>query len=191
MEKNVEEQVADKVEERLLVLDENGNSTGRLEKRGDVHSERLFHNEVTLWVIDREKGKVLLQRRSPRKEQNANKLGLCAGHVVENETIEEALCKEASEEIGLDLRGYKITPLTTIKRKEPQNYCFSHHFYIFENKPACEYEIQKSELSEVLYMDYGTFKRRMKAGDDEISYRYELGEWDKVFKELDKIFGKK
>lgn len=123
------EKVADK-EELLKVVDENDNYTGNMEKRSIIHKEKLFHNEVALWIIDNENKKVLLQRRSPNKKQNPNKLALCAGHVVGDETIDEALRKEAQEEIGINIDNYDVKKLTTIKRTEPQNYCFSHHFYI-------------------------------------------------------------
>lgn len=94
--------VADK-EELLRVLDEFGNYTGIKEKRSIVHKSKLFHNEVALWVIDKENKQVLLQRRSPYKQQSPNKLAICAGHVVDDETIEETLEKESLEEIGIDI----------------------------------------------------------------------------------------
>lgn len=61
------EKVADK-EEMLKVVDENGNYTGKMEKRSIVHKDKLFHNEVALWIIDKGNKKVLLQRRSPNKK---------------------------------------------------------------------------------------------------------------------------
>ena len=65
MEKETEKDVksklvADKDNELLQVLDENGNPTGRFEKREIVHVNKLFHNEVALWIIDKENKKVLL-----------------------------------------------------------------------------------------------------------------------------------
>ncbi|MDE6583033.1 MAG: NUDIX domain-containing protein, partial [Clostridia bacterium] len=143
--------------------------------------------EVALWIIDKENKRVLLQRRSPNKKLNPNKLALCAGHVVGNETIEEALAKESLEELGLYLNKYKVGKLAVIKREEPSNYCFSHHFYIFENKPANCYKIQEEELSEVLYVDYEVFKQMMKEENDQVAYKWHTGEYDKLFKELDKI----
>lgn len=41
--------VADK-EELLKVLDKNNKETGKLEKRSVVHNQKLFHNEVALWI---------------------------------------------------------------------------------------------------------------------------------------------
>ena len=117
------EKVADK-EELLKVLDDNGKYTEKLEKRSIVHRDKLFHNEVALWIIDKENKKVLLQRRSPNKKQNPNKLALCAGHVVGEESIDEALRKEAQEEIGINIDYYDVKNLTTIKRTEPQKPLF-------------------------------------------------------------------
>lgn len=179
--------VADK-DEILWVLDEKGNKI-RKEWRKTVHEQELRHNEITLWVIDKANKKILVQRRSPIKRLNPNKLGLCAGHVVEDESITTALGKEAREELGLDLTKYKVFPLTTIKRDEKNNHCFSHQFYIFENKPAHFYTIQDSELSEVFYMDYEQFKNLIVTESDEVSYKASTGQWDKAFAKLDKVMG--
>ncbi len=177
--------VADK-EELLKVLDENGNDTGRLEKRSIVHKDKLFHNEVALWIIDKENKQVLLQRRSPNKRQNPNKLALCAGHVVGDETIETALRKEAKEEIGIDIDKYDIKQLAIIKRTEPQNHCFSHHYYILEKIPLNDLKIQKEELSEVLYMDYNQLKQLVMSNSDEVVFKWNEA-YQKVFAILDKI----
>ena len=107
--------VSDK-EEFLDILNDDGTPTGKIEKRSIVHKNKLFHNEVALWIIDKENKRVLLQKRSPLKKQNPNKLALCAGHVVSGETIEEALKKEAKEEINIDITNYDVKKLKIIKR---------------------------------------------------------------------------
>lgn len=177
--------VADK-EELLKVVDENGNYTGKMEKRSIVHKNRLFHNEVALWIIDKENKQVLLQRRSPNKKQNPNKLALCAGHVVGDESIDEALRKEAKEEIGINVDNYDVKQLTTIKRTEPYNYCFSHHFYILGKIPLHTFNIQKEELSEVLYMDYDLLKQLVMSNSDEVVFKWNEA-YQKLFGLLDKI----
>ena len=177
--------VADNDSELLQVLTEDGKPTGRFEKREIVHRNRLFHNEVALWIIDKENKKVLLQRRSPDKKQNPNKLALCAGHVTGSETIEEALAKEAKEELGLDINNYDVKKLITIRRTAPQNYCFSHHYYICKTIPIGFFIIQKEELSEVLYMDYEHIKQLVKQNSDEVVFKWEV--YEPVFKKLDGI----
>ena len=47
-------------EELLLVLDENGNSTNKLEKRSVVHNDLLWHNEIALWILNLEDKSILL-----------------------------------------------------------------------------------------------------------------------------------
>ena len=177
--------VADKDNELLQVLDENGNPTGRFEKREIVHVNKLFHNEVALWIIDKENKKVLLQRRNPNKKQNPNKLALCAGHLVGDETIDEALEKEAKEELGLDIKNYKVEKLITIRRTEPRNHCFTHHYYISKAIPIENITIQKEELSEVLYMDYEHLKQLVKQNNDEVVFKWEI--YEPVFNKLDEI----
>ena len=69
--------VADK-EELLNIYDENHNYLGK-EKRSVVSEKHLFHDEIGLWVIDIENGRVLLQKRSANKLFNPNKWGLWLG----------------------------------------------------------------------------------------------------------------
>lgn len=179
--------VADK-EEYLKVFDENGNDLNKLELRSVVHEKRLFHNEVALWIIDKENKQVLLERRSPTKKLYPNKLALCAGHVVENETILDALYKEAEEELGLNLNNYKVSELMTVKRIEPENCCFSHHFYILNKIPLNQMKIQIEELTEVIYMDYSKLKELVESGSEEISLKWNDAN-KSLFEKLDKIIG--
>ena len=193
MEKETEKDVksklvADKDNELLQVLDENGNPTGRFEKREIVHVNKLFHNEVALWIIDKENKKVLLQRRSPNKKQNPNKLALCAGHVVGDETIDEALEKEAKEELGIDIKDCNVKKLITIKRTVPRNHCFIHHYYISKAIPIENITIQKEELSEVLYMDYEHLKSLVKQNRDEVVFKWD--DYKPVFNKLDEVINK-
>lgn len=178
--------IADKDDELLEVVDENGNSTGKCEKRGIVHSNQLFHNEIALWIIDKESKLVLVQRRSRYKKQNPNKLGLCAGHVVAGETILEALQKEAYEEIGIDINKYEVKEILRIKRQEKTNHCFSYHFGIFDKIPVDMFTIQEEELSEVFYMDYEELKERIKKADPEIAVVWSE-DIKLLFGEIDKL----
>ena len=73
MESGVVMIIADKNDELLEIVDENGEPTGRFEKREIVHGNQLFHNEIALWIIDKENRQVLVQRRSKYKKQNPNK----------------------------------------------------------------------------------------------------------------------
>lgn len=176
--------VADK-EELLLVLDENGKSTGKLELRSVVHDKELWHNEVALWIINPKTKQVLLQRRSPNKRINPNKLGICAGHVVENDGIEETLKTEAKEELGLDITKFELHPLMVTKKKGKNNFHFTHNYYIFAEIPLSKFTLQKEELTKLLYVDYEKLKQMTKSENNETVFKFESSK--DMFEMLDRI----
>lgn len=177
---------ADKLNEKLMVLDENGNPTGVLQERSFVHQNNLFHNEAALWIIDKQNKKVLLQRRSPNKKSNPNKLAIVAGHCIGKQTLLETLKKETKEEIGLDISKYKVNILMTFKKTMPGNFCFSHHHYILANPKIEECKIQKEELSELLYIDYEELKSLVKQNSQQVVFKWN-DDYKKLFKTLDNI----
>lgn len=176
--------VADK-EELIMVLDDDGNPTGKLEKRSIVHDKELLHNEIALWIIDPETNQVLLQRRSPNKRIDPNKLGICAGHVVENESIEQTLKTEAKEEIGIDINDFDVKKFLVMKRIAPNNHHITHYFYIKKYIPIENFKIQEEELSEVIYFDYEKLKGMAKSDENESVFEFEDSK--KMFEALDKI----
>lgn len=63
-------------------------------------------NKVAIPVIQNDKGEYLLITRSEYPEHKGE-WGPVAGHVKENETLEEALIRETKEELGLDITPVK------------------------------------------------------------------------------------
>ena len=63
------------------LLDENGNKTGKIKLRNEVHRDGDWHKAVHIWIIN-ENGDVLLQRRCATKDSNPNMLDISsAGHL--------------------------------------------------------------------------------------------------------------
>ena len=88
--------------EWLPIVDEEGNVTGRA-MRGECHDgkQMLLHPVVHLHVFN-PKGELLLQHRPKWKTIQPDKWDTAVGgHVDYGETIEQALHREAIEEIGL------------------------------------------------------------------------------------------
>jgi len=176
--------------ELLKVLDENGNFTGKVLDRDIVHEKGLWHREVIVWVFNN-KGDVLVQRRSANKKICPNKLSICAGHIESSNDSITTVKIELEEELGIlkDTKDifYLLTEKTEKKVSEKFiNRIFSDIYYVLEDKDISKIKIQKEELSEVFWINYIDFKKRIVNKDDEISITYT----PQKFKLLDKIYSK-
>lgn len=149
--------ISDK-EEILRVLDSNGDFTGKYEKRSVTHDKNLYHNEAALWIIDKANKKILMQKRSPDKRIYPNCWGICAGHMIGDETPEESIHNELYEELGIDSKKLDIKLLKKIKFNDKNNYMFEHYYYTLTYVPIENITIQEEELSEVRYIDYDEVK---------------------------------
>ena len=67
--------------------------------RDYVHDNNLWHREIAVWVMNNNR-EILLERRSPKKKNGANKLSVVAGHVDKDETESIAALREL--EIGVE-----------------------------------------------------------------------------------------
>ena len=88
-------------EEWFPLIDEPGLVVGKA-LRSECHSgSMLLHPVVHLHIFDKQ-GRLYLQRRSMSKEIQPGKWDTAVGgHVDYGETIEEALCREVREELGI------------------------------------------------------------------------------------------
>lgn len=164
--------------EILKIFTDEGDFLGYRD-RETVHNELLLHNEIALWIIRPTDKSVLLECRSPFKKLNANKWALCAGHVVMDETLIEALYKEVNEELGLDLSSYNPQKLITAIRNEYCNYSYFHQYYIIADIPIETFKIQEEELVGVDYFNYEELKKRVKSGDPAFALV-----WNKTYKQI-------
>ena len=100
----------DNQEEMFPIVDEDGNITGAA-TRGECHSgSKLLHPVVHLHVFNA-KGELYLQKRPSWKDIQPDKWDTAVGgHVDLGECVEEALNREAREELGItDLKAERIT----------------------------------------------------------------------------------
>lgn len=162
--------IADKDDELLEIINEDGTGTNVFETRRYIHKNRLFHNETTIFIINDDK--ILLERRS--KYKRIFPLMLCApgGHVVKGENIKESAQKELQEEVGLSVSLGDIKHLITFKRRAQKQNCFLNVFYCFTNKDLHDLKKQDSEVEELLYMNVDEFIDKCKDETSDVMYNY-------------------
>lgn len=96
-------------DELFPIVDDNGNVIGK-ELRSVCHNGKsmLLHPVVHLHVIN-SSGELFLQKRSMNKDTQPGKWDTSVGgHVGPGETVENALVREAFEELGLKNFSYRF-----------------------------------------------------------------------------------
>lgn len=88
-------------DEIFPIVDETGCVIGKATRSECHNGSMLLHPVVHLHIFD-SKGRLYLQRRSMNKDIQPGKWDTAVGgHVDHGETIEEALCREVREELGI------------------------------------------------------------------------------------------
>lgn len=152
------------MEELIDVLDENGNKTGKIETRKEVHEKGLWHRIIVVSIIDRN-GHLLMQQRSLNKDSNPGKWDVSAtGHVSSGQTSIEAAVREVSEELGIEINEKELKYILTYKnsRQIKENYIDKQIYdcYIVnkEEIDIKDIKIQESEVEQVRLCDINDFK---------------------------------
>lgn len=176
--------------ELIEVLNESGQKTGQILDKEIIHQQGLWHREVAVWIFN-SKRETLVQRRAASKKMNPNQIGLCAGHVPENEDSITAMVREISEELGIRIDPKLLIFLVTEKKERsfPNgliNRIFNDVYYLIIDKEISDFTIQEEELSEIFWIDYLEFKKKIINNDPEVGIQNNT----KTFNLLDQIYSK-
>ena len=156
--------------EILDVFDEENKKRIGFAERRVVHYYNLWHREIACWIIN-EKNEILLQRRSPYKKQQPNKLAVTAGHVALGETPIKALLREISEELGInDAKEENLIYIDTFKAENPNNYHYKYVYLLKTNKQLEDFTRQECEVSELLYVSLDKLKEMINSSNNEITF---------------------
>lgn len=111
----------DRQDELLPLVDENGNITGAA-TRGECHNGSMMMHPVVHLHVFNSKGELYLQKRPEWKDIQPGKWDTAVGgHIDLGEHVEQALFREAGEELGIE--GFTPEEL-------PQ--------YVFRSERECE-----------------------------------------------------
>ena len=154
------------------ILDENGNKTGKIKLRTEVHRDGDWHKAIHIWIIN-DKGDILLQRRSADKDSNPNMIDIsCAGHLTAGDDSLNGAIRELKEELNMDIEPEELQFIKTLKRSSKYTETFINNefddLYILRtDKKIDDMKYQEEEISEIFYVPYKEFKILFNMFDNE------------------------
>ena len=145
-----------KKEEWVPLVDEQGKVMGQA-PRSQVHNgSKLLHPVVHLHVIS-EKGELLLQKRPKNKQIQPGKWDTAVGgHISAGETLEQALQKEAAEEIGLKQFSAKLE-----LRYKWESEVETELVYMFTSNDTQNIGIQSEEVDELRFWSVAEIENKI------------------------------
>ena len=170
------------MEELIDVLDENGNKTGEVLTKKQIHERGLCHKIIVVAIIDRN-GHILMQKRAKNKDVNADKWDVSvAGHVSSGQTSLEAAIRETFEELGIKIHKEELKYILMYKNNEKikENYIDNQIYdcYIVnrEEIQLQDIKIQESEVEAVKLCNLDEFRTLI--ANHNVMYR------EKLYKEI-------
>ena len=151
-------------EEKILVFDENGNSTDTLVPRSQIHDTELWHQVIHVWVVD-EKGEILLQKRSANKKLYANVWHVSvAGHISAYDDPLDTAVRETNEEIGLPFteKDFIFVHRTEVVQAVPETGFEDREWicvYLLKvNSSTLKIKLQQEEVVQVRWISLNEFE---------------------------------
>ncbi len=115
--------------ELIDVLTPEGRPVGMRKPKDEIHRDGDWHRAAHVWIIA-PNGRILLQRRSPRKENNPGLWDVsAAGHLSAGESAVEAAVRETFEELGLTIAARDLQFLATLRES-----CVLNNSTYFDNE---------------------------------------------------------
>ena len=145
------------MDEKIDVLNERGERTGRVVWKSEAHRTGLWHRCFHLWIVDPGEGPdgptLLVQRRASGKEAWPDKLDVtAAGHLMAGESGLDGL-REVEEELGLSVGGDDVVALGT-RRNELEipagmDREFQDVFLLVRRVEPSDLRLQREEVASV------------------------------------------
>lgn len=158
--------------EYIDILNDKGEITGKIATREEVHKYGYLHRAIQVLIIN-SKNEVLIQRRSPNKEKHPNLWDVsCAGHLSSGDTSIEGTMRELKEELGIKPNKEKLKLIQTVQKSYIPKPGFKENeiqdIYLYEeNIDIKSIKMQKEEVSEVKYIPFKLFAKKISEEDKE------------------------
>ncbi len=151
--------------ELIDILNSQGQATGLVNSKAEVHRQGLWHAVAHVWIVNSQK-EVLLQLRSQQKKYYPNHWDISvAGHISSGESMVQGALREVQEEIGLSLKVRDLKLIGHLKDKSVQNQKtyfdneFSDIFLVKLDLDLNQLHLQKEELARVQWISIDKLKQ--------------------------------
>lgn len=135
-------------------LDEKtGDLTGKVISKKEAHRIGKWHGSIHILLINRDKTKTFLQKRSKYKDLYPNMWDIAVGgHIAKGETPLETARRELQEELGLNLKEFDIEKVDRIKEQFNNNGIVSNEYVtiylVCGDMDLSKINLQEEEVSE-------------------------------------------
>lgn len=144
--------------EWIDVLTPEGAPTEQVMTKAEVHAQGAWHRAAHVWVQN-DQGHLLLQLRSPHKENDPNLWDVSvAGHVSAGESPRLSAQREVAEEIGLAITAGELQPLFVLREARTLNQGryldreFHHVFLLRRSPDLAQLTLQAEEVAAVRWV---------------------------------------
>eukprot|EP01012_Entosiphon_sulcatum_P005169 TRINITY_DN12232_c0_g1_i1.p1 TRINITY_DN12232_c0_g1~~TRINITY_DN12232_c0_g1_i1.p1 ORF type:complete len:212 (-),score=21.63 TRINITY_DN12232_c0_g1_i1:14-649(-) len=143
--------------------------TGEFAPRGEVHTKGYWHRSVHVWFYDPASQKLLLQQRSKHKDTNPGLWDVsAAGHITGSDPVDETVCREVGEELGVERRfsafKFLFTVVASGKRGEMIDNEFQHVFVGIASE-ATEFMMGETEVAALRWLPIKEVNHCLLSGD--------------------------
>ncbi len=158
-------------EEPVDILDEQGNETGQVLLKSEAHAKSLWHPVVHLWIYN-SKAESLMQKRSPQKQVWPNLWDVAvAGHMAAGQSPEDALVREAQEELGLKVDLQRVKFIDKIKFEYPMEAGWINKIFIWlyglqTDLDITQLTLEKEEVAEVKWIPLDELEKMLSDAED-------------------------
>ena len=147
------------------IVDKNDNTIGEATREECHKNPKLIHRVVIIFLFD-EKGRVLIQKRSMKKDLFPGwYTSSASGHVEKGETYKDAAKEELSEELGINVPlKFEFKDLIKSEYESEMTAYFTGKI-----KSNTKIKIQKEEIAGVEFIDVHTVYEEIKKGIKKIT----------------------
>lgn len=169
------------------VLDEQGNKTGKIKARSEVHRDGDWHKSVHIWIVN-DKDEILLQKRSSNKDSYPNMWDISsAGHLTAGDDSLSGAVREIKEELGVDIQYFQLKLIGVRKKSDKYTSTFINNEFndVYLLRLSLDLDkitLQEEEVSEVRYVSINKFRDMINTRDKTLLMHDD--EFEMLFKAL-------